>query len=106
MIGKVYESLVNITFEGITEEGQRGAAGIFYTPRVEIDLMCRLSLVNALANRLGEDKKPLLYDAIFAYDPARQKRESGRRTGAAEPLAWAQRAPARPYHLRPRVRQR
>lgn len=73
MIGKVYESLVNITFEGITEEDQRGTAGIFYTPRVEIDLMCRLSLVDALANRLGEDKKPLLYDAIFAYDPAEKE---------------------------------
>ncbi len=69
MIGKVYESLVNITFEGVTEEDLRGSAGIFYTPRVEIDLMCRLSLTDALANRLGQDKKPLLYDAIFAYDP-------------------------------------
>jgi type I restriction-modification system DNA methylase subunit len=70
MIGKVYESLVNITFEGLTEEDQRGSAGIFYTPRVEIDLMCRLSLADALANRLGSDKKPLLYDAVFAYEPA------------------------------------
>jgi len=70
MIGKVYESLVNITSEGLTEEDLRGTAGIFYTPRVEIDLMCRLSLVDALANRIGTDHKPLLYDAIFAYDPA------------------------------------
>ncbi|HOP78654.1 MAG TPA: Eco57I restriction-modification methylase domain-containing protein [Thermogutta sp.] len=68
MIGKVYESLVNITFEGLTEEDQRGSAGIFYTPRVEIDLMCRLSLVDALANKLGESRKPMLYDAVFAYD--------------------------------------
>ena len=70
MIGKVYESLVNITSEGIVEEDQRGSAGIFYTSRVEIDLMCRLALVDALANRLGADKKPLLYDAVFAYEPA------------------------------------
>ena len=69
MIGKVYESLVNITFEGIEEEDLRGTAGIFYTPRVEIDLMCRLSLVDWLANRLGERHKPLLYEAVFAYDP-------------------------------------
>ncbi|HPP12249.1 MAG TPA: hypothetical protein PKW42_05890, partial [bacterium] len=68
MIGKVYESLVNITFEGLTEDDQRGSAGIFYTPRSEIDLMCRL--VDSLANHLGEDKKPLLYDAVFACDPA------------------------------------
>ncbi|MDW8309312.1 MAG: Eco57I restriction-modification methylase domain-containing protein, partial [Verrucomicrobiales bacterium] len=69
MIGKVYESLVNITAEGITEEDLRGSAGIFYTPRVEIDLMCRLALVDTLANHLGQDKKPLLYDAVFARDP-------------------------------------
>ena len=69
MIGKVYESLVNITFEGIEEEDLRGTAGIFYTPRIEIDLMCRLSLVDWLANQLGERHKPLLYQAVFAYDP-------------------------------------
>jgi len=69
MIGKVYESLVNITFEGVEEEDLRGTAGIFYTPRVEIDLMCRLSLVDWLANRLGKKHKRLLYEVVFAYDP-------------------------------------
>ena len=73
MIGKVYESLVNVTSEGLTEEDLRGTAGIFYTPRVEIDLMCRLSLVDALANRLGTEHKPLLYDAVFASDPAEKE---------------------------------
>ncbi len=73
MIGKVYESLVNITSEGLTEEDLRGTAGIFYTPRIEIDLMCRLSLVDALANRLGTEHKPLLYDAVFASDPAEKE---------------------------------
>ncbi|MEO0005264.1 MAG: DNA methyltransferase [candidate division WOR-3 bacterium] len=68
MIGIVYEQLVNITSEGITKEDQRGKAGIFYTPRVEIDLMCRLALVDWLANHLGENHKPLLYRAVFAYD--------------------------------------
>lgn len=38
MIGKVYESLVNVS----EEAKERGEAGIFYTPRIEIDLMCRL----------------------------------------------------------------
>lgn len=65
MIGKVYESLVNVS-EGADE---RSDAGIFYTPRTEIDLMCRLSLVDYLANRLGQDKKDVLYDAIFALEP-------------------------------------
>jgi hypothetical protein len=69
MIGKVYESLVNITFEELTEEDLRGRAGIFYTPRVEIDLMCRLALVDALSNRLGAEFRPLLYDVVFATDP-------------------------------------
>jgi hypothetical protein len=74
MIGKVYESLVNIAFEGLEGEDRRGRAGIFYTPRVEIDLMCRLSLVDWLANHLGEEHKPLLYDAVFAYDPEEKRR--------------------------------
>lgn len=73
MIGKVYESLVNITTKGIAEDDQRGSAGIFYTARVEIDLMCRLALVDALANRLGADQKSLLYDASFAYEPAEKE---------------------------------
>ena len=69
MIGKVYESLVNLTSEGIEEEDRRGTAGIFYTPRIEIDLMCRLALVDCLANHLGEQHKLLLYEAVFAYEP-------------------------------------
>jgi hypothetical protein len=84
MIGKVYESLVNITFEGLTEDDLRGSAGIFYTPRIEIDLMCRLSLTDTLANRLGPNKKPLLYDAVFAYDPA--DKEAADRALAAQDL--------------------
>ncbi len=87
MIGKVYESLVNITFEGIEEEDLRGTAGIFYTPRIEIDLMCRLSLVDWLANRLGDKHKPVLYEAVFAYDP--DEKEAADRTLTKENL-WSQ----------------
>ncbi len=72
MIGKVYESLVNATFED-REEDLRGTAGIFYTPRVEIDLMCRLSLVDWLTNHLGEEHKPRIYEIVFAYDPDEQR---------------------------------
>lgn len=78
MIGKVYESLVNITFEGISEEDLRGGAGIFYTPRVEIDMMCRLSLVDWLTNHLGGEYKSALYQAVFAYDP-KEKEEADSR---------------------------
>ena len=53
MIGKVYESLVNVS----DEEDEQGDAGIFYTPRTEIDLMCRLALVDNLTNHLGEEHK-------------------------------------------------
>lgn len=65
MIGKVYESLVNVS-EDIDEQGE---AGIFYTPRTEIDLMCRLSLVNHLTNHLGDERKNLLYQLVFALEP-------------------------------------
>jgi type I restriction-modification system DNA methylase subunit len=75
MIGKVYESLVNITFEGITEEDLRGKAGIFYTPRIEIDLMCRLSLTDWLVNQLGEEHKNIIRRAVFAYS-LDEKREA------------------------------
>ncbi len=65
MIGKVYESLVNVS----TETDERGDAGIFYTPRTEIDLMCRLALVDNLTNHLGEEHKSLLYETLFAFEP-------------------------------------
>ena len=64
MIGMVYESLVNIS----EDEDRRGEAGIFYTPRVEIDMMCRLALVDWLTNHLGTQHKELLYKWVFAYD--------------------------------------
>ena len=41
----------------------------FYTPRTEIDMMCRLALVDNLTNHLGETHKSLLYEAIFAFNP-------------------------------------
>ena len=64
MIGKVYESLVSV------EDEERGDAGIFYTPRVEIDLMCRLALVDNLANHIGtEEDKHRFYEALFAFEP-------------------------------------
>lgn len=56
MIGRVYESLIN--------EEERGEAGIFYTPRVEIDLMCRLSLVNYLKSKTNLPEEKLI-DFIF-----------------------------------------
>ncbi|HPP03033.1 MAG TPA: hypothetical protein PLX83_20835, partial [bacterium] len=69
MIGKVYERLVNVR----ETSNERGDAGIFYTPRVEIDLMCRLALVDHLANVLDAQTKPkvknALYEWVFAVEP-------------------------------------
>ncbi len=74
MLGTVYERLVNITYEtdekgpsAVDTKDLRGTAGIFYTPRIEIDLMCRLALVDWLSNQLGNDKKDLLYQWVFAF---------------------------------------
>ncbi len=79
MIGTVYESLVNVS----TEIDERGDAGIFYTPRTEIDLMCRLALVDYLTNHLGEEHKYLLYDAVFALE-LEDKEDVNRRLMKAE----------------------
>ena len=68
MLGMVYERLVNVTFEsGDKAEDLRGSAGIFYTPRTEIDLMCRLALVDWLRNHLGREHTDLLYRWVFAF---------------------------------------
>ena len=68
MIGRVYESLVS------EEDEERGDDGIFYTPRVEIDLMCRLALVDNLANHIGtKDDKHRFYEALFSFEPAEKK---------------------------------
>ncbi|MGQ9615462.1 MAG: DNA methyltransferase, partial [Spirochaetota bacterium] len=57
MLGKVYESLIS--------EEERGKSGIFYTPRVEIDYMCRLSLVEYLFEKTAILKAsiiPLIFE--------------------------------------------
>lgn len=74
MLGKVYESLVNVSEEEKSEAvapkkkaDKKKEAGIFYTPRTEIDMMCRLAVVDYLTNHLGEEHKSLLYETVFAY---------------------------------------
>ena len=78
MIGKVYESLVNVS----DEADERGDAGIFYTPRTEIDLMCRLALVDNLTNHLGKDHKNLLYEVLFAFSPDDKAEADGKLAAA------------------------
>jgi len=62
MIGKVYESLVNIS----EEADERGEAGIFFTARTEIDFMCRRSIAEYLCNYLDVTLKPFIYEFVFA----------------------------------------
>jgi hypothetical protein len=83
MLGRVCEGLVNRS----EEADERGDAGIFYTPRAEIDLMCRLALVDYLANHLGATRKSLLYEAVFAGGPL-EKRDADARLGKEE--LWVQ----------------
>ncbi len=62
MLGKVYESLI--------AEEERGKAGIFYTPRLEVDLMCRLSIVEYLHQQWSFDRKKVLEFVFSPYEPA------------------------------------
>lgn len=59
MLGKVYESLLL--------EEERGQSGIFYTPRIEIDFMCRQSLFHYLKINSEIDEKSLL-KIIYSQD--------------------------------------
>jgi hypothetical protein len=43
-------------------------AGVIYTGRPEIDLMCRLAVVDSLAHHVGEVHRARLYAAVFAGD--------------------------------------
>ena len=67
MIGYVYESLANVA----EEIYDRNDLGIFYTPRVEVDFMCRRSLVEYLSKNLSEIPKEKFYHLIF--DPAEER---------------------------------
>ena len=67
MIGYVYESLANVA----EEIYDRNDLGIFYTPRIEVDFMCRRSLVEYLSKNLSELPKDKFYHLIF--DPAEER---------------------------------
>lgn len=83
MLGKIYESLI--------AEEERGKAGIFYTPRVEVDLMCRLGLLEYLTRerkfddstegkslkKLVQDRKKIidfLFTPIESWKPEKAER--------------------------------
>jgi hypothetical protein len=85
MIGRVYESLVNISEPGGEAAGDREKqrqAGIFYTPRTEIDLMCRLAVHDYLQNHLGDGHRDRLYEMLFSFE-VEEKQEADERVQAA-----------------------
>jgi len=60
MIGYVYESLANVA----EEIYERQDLGIFYTPKVEVDFMCRRSLLEYL-HKTTDINKEILYRMLF-----------------------------------------
>jgi len=59
MMGNIYEHMINIE-----EQEEQKKAGIFYTPKVEIELMIRRSLVEFLYNKTQISKNKL-YKFLF-----------------------------------------
>ncbi len=72
MIGYVYESLANVA----EEIYDRKDLGIFYTPRVEVDFMCRRSLIEYFSKNLTEIPKEKFYHLLFDPIDEREKIEN------------------------------
>ncbi len=71
MIGYVYESLANVA----EEIYDRNDLGIFYTPRVEVDFMCKRSLVEYLSKNMEDIKKEKFYHLVFDLPEKKDKIE-------------------------------
>jgi len=71
MIGYVYESLAFVA-ETIYD---RNDLGIFYTPRVEVDFMCRRAIVEYLSKHLTKVPKDKIYHLIFDLPEEKEKVE-------------------------------
>ncbi|TRZ54627.1 hypothetical protein D4Q76_02070 [archaeon] len=75
MIGYVYESLANVSEDVYEqEEDLRGDWGIFYTPRVEVDFMCRRTLVEYLSKHTDIPKEEI-YEFVFDDDKTSIKKK-------------------------------
>ncbi|MGC8776006.1 MAG: Eco57I restriction-modification methylase domain-containing protein, partial [Minisyncoccia bacterium] len=62
MLGNIYEMIVNVSDN--PKEDEQHKAGIFYTPKTEIDFMIRRSLVELLFNKTKISKEKL-YQFVF-----------------------------------------
>ena len=63
MLGKVYESLIL--------EEERGEGGIFYTPRIEVDFMCRQTILEYLTENTDNIVQDKLISFIYATEEDR-----------------------------------
>ncbi|MBC7094479.1 Eco57I restriction-modification methylase domain-containing protein [Thermococcus sp.] len=63
MLGKIYESLI-AEEEKALEEEERRVSGIFYTPRAEVDFMCRMAIYEYLKKNTKVDDV-LLREFVF-----------------------------------------
>jgi hypothetical protein len=63
MLGKIYESLI-AEEEKALEEEERRVSGIFYTPRSEVDFMCRMAIYEYLKKNTKVDDV-LLREFVF-----------------------------------------
>jgi len=63
MLGHIYESLI--------AEQERGASGIFYTPRAEVDFMCRLGVIGHLRRSTALDDNEIISFVISSRRPGR-----------------------------------
>ncbi len=70
MIGYVYESLSNVA----EEIYERQDLGIFYTPRIEVDFMCRRAIVEYLIKNTDIPKE-IIYRFVFDSDKSKIEEE-------------------------------
>ncbi|NJE08379.1 hypothetical protein E3E31_07560 [Thermococcus sp. M39] len=71
MLGKIYESLI-AEEEQVESEEERRASGIFYTPRSEVDFMCRMAIYEYLERNTKLDKNVLrrfVFTPSYEWDP-------------------------------------
>ncbi len=68
MLGKIYESLI-AEEEKAGEEEERRASGIFYTPRAEVDFMCRMAVYQYLLRNTGVEEELV---REFVFTPAHE----------------------------------
>ncbi|AFL95265.1 hypothetical protein CL1_1062 [Thermococcus cleftensis] len=71
MLGKIYESLI-AEEEQIESEEERRASGIFYTPRSEVDFMCRMAVYEYLERNTKLDKgllRSFVFTPPYNWDP-------------------------------------